>query len=189
MLFELTMSPIVKCLLHNPCKTLHRLAWLLAGPWFRLSSDITSPSTHILGRMEVWRISHCWRIQLQAEKSLSQLLFLAVFSCPCLFVSLQGWANIYSLCVHLVVLLSQMSPGFASNAQFVYAEAVFQLEWVTLRVVTDFLFFNWTCGWMGLFGRDITLIIIINTQPQFKFFFFFTINSRSPVSLRVQHQF
>lgn len=95
-----------------------------------------------------------------------------MFSCPCLSVLLQGWANIYSLSVYLLVLLSQMSLGFASNAPFVYVEAVFQLEWVKLFYCSRFLFFNLTFGWMGLFGSNITLIMIINKTIAIQVSFF-----------------
>lgn len=85
--------------------------------------------------------------------------FLALVSLFCCEVG----ANIYSLSIYLVVLLSQTSPGPASNAQFVYVEA-------RVRVFP---------AGMGYSSVVTAFFLSFNAQPQFKCqHFFFNLNSR-----------
>lgn len=80
---------------------------------------------------------------MQARAAVLTMISSYIFLLLLLFLLLQGWINIYSLSVYLVVLLMmQIFQGFASNAPFVCVKAfvLFSLKKLRSPVVPTFRF-------------------------------------------------
>lgn len=107
----------MKLLLFNPCKTSHQFGLALDSALVKVVLTTSLVQAHIF-----WdaRKEENFLIAEGADYRPEQR-FPKLISCPCLFVLLQGWANIYSLSVYLVVLLSQMSPDLQCTVCYVEA--------------------------------------------------------------------
>lgn len=145
---EIMMSPIMALSFYNSCKTSLSLGLALDLVLVKVVSTTSLFQAHTFwdeGKQEEFLIAG--EFNYRPEQRFLNLYFFPYFLALVSLFCCEVGANIYSLSVYLVVLLSQTSPGYASNAQFVYVEArvrVFSAGMGYSSVVTAFFFFQCT---------------------------------------------
>lgn len=162
---EIMMSPIMALSFYNSCKTSLSLGLALDLVLVKVVSTTSLFQAHAFwDEGKQGRISHCWGIQLQAGAAVPKLIFLPIFSRPCLFVLLWGWGE---------YLFTFRLPGGppVTNVSGLREQCTVCLRWSSGSC------FSSRNGL--LFGCYRFFFFSFNAQPQFKCqHFFFNLNSR-----------